>query len=926
MNHNANMYPNLNSCERPPRPLNPPLPYLVQHPSNPPPLPHFRFPVPNPNLNNNSDNAFPLYSSLPTNTVTPPPSLSSNMDSFQYTKQNNQINLNDSISLFKQLISHAEARVKDISDLLKLGSSNSDPDLLKLGLSSSNLELSSCPFNPQHRMPPQAMFRHYLSCPSSPAMVDLDILSSLRYPHSLKSDKDLNAETQLFKPLEGPQSDICISIEDEEGFLDCNLFYQDAPGVVNAAQQHGIDRTFILPGILSMECVNSDSGSEEVGLSGKHDITFLPSEFWALQTEVAGWNDFPSKYSLVALETSLGLGRLKGSEILKWIIRNSPAYGVIIDMPMTRHIFVLLKLCLKAISREAFGLHLREKEKKDISQNTDKNRTDMLLSIETMNKSPDLRTVFFDCPVLLESAGWLSSQFSILYGQAYGKGLVIGMLRHCFIRAGSALSYAFVDEEPEIANIQQDSSKFSIVDDDDASHQEVNVNENAVEDAVEFSVTTKRERITNAKMKINPSEFSCNVTSNVGNGDKFELADADILESRVFVSQVAAAVSALHERFQLEERIKGLRHFRRLSKYQLLAEHENAVRKATEERKRRPDYKPILEQDGLIWQRSSYQGTKREKTKEELLAEERDYKRRRMSYRGKKVKRTPTRVLHDIIEGHMEEIKLAGGIGCFVKGTFEIPQDATQPLPSDSVTESIQQFETTNSALPNRGEGFSVSSYQRMQSDSTVISSKRVDVNNMDFKSKRFYNTTSPQMSSQSFFDDGNRTDKHERSMRNDHSEVDSNVRCRSVKLYNDDNVRHYSSSTSEERFAERREMRHDSRSQHRKLDSSNHRHEGRHSRSSYDKDESRHRNRFHERKQSSSDDKYESGVSSDRYQPVHRFVSYVSAHSSKEHSRASSRDRWRISTDSSMDTDNKISGGNKAITKHRDRERISES
>lgn len=918
MNPNLNMYPNLNPYERPPQPPNPPLTYLVQQPTNPPP--HFRIPVPNPNLINNSNNAFSIYSFQPTNTVTPPPVLSSNRDPFQSTKQNNEINLNDSISLFKQLISHAEARVKDISDLLKLGSSSSDPGLLKLG-SSTNLELSSCPFNPQHQMPPQAMFRHYLRCPSSPAMVDLDILSSLRYPHSLKSDKDLNTETQLFKPLQGPQSDICISIEEEEGLLDCNFFYKDAPGVVNAAQQHGIDGTFILPGILSIECVNSNSGSEEVGLSGKHDITFLPSEFWALQAEVAGWNDLPSKYSFVALETSLGLGRLKGSEILKWIVRNSPVYGVIIDIPMTRHIFVLLKLCLKAISREAFGLYLKEK-KKDISQNTDENRTDTLPSFEIANKFPDPRTTYFDCPVLFESAGWLASQLSILYGQAYGKGLVIGMLRHCFVRAGSAISYAFVDEEPEIAKIQQDSSNFLSVDDGDASHQEVNANANAVDDAVEFSVTTKEERITNANMKINPSEFSFNVTSNVGNGEKFELGDMYILESRVFVSQVAAAVSALHERFQLEERIKGLRHFRRLSKYQLLAEHENAVRKATEERKRRSDYKPILEQDGLIWQRSSYQGSRKEKTREELLAEERDYKRRRMSYRGKKVKRTPTRVLHDIIEGHMEEIKIAGGIGCFVKGTFEIPQNATQSLPSDNLTESIRQFETTNSALPNRGERFSVSSYQRMQSDSTTISSKRADVGNMDLKNMRFCNSSS----SQSFFDNGNRLDKHERSKRNDHSQEDSNDRCRSVKLYNDDNVHHYSSSASEERFAERREMRHDSRSQHRKPDSSNHRHEGRHSRSSYDKDESRHRNRSHEWKQSRSDDKYESGVSSDRYQPAHSFVSYGSAHSSKEHSRASSHDRWRISTDNNMDTDNKISGGKKAITKHRDRERVSES
>ena len=107
--------------------------------------------------------------------------------------------------------------------------------------------------------------------------------------------------------------------------------------------------------------------------------------------------------------------------------------------------------------------------------------------------------------------------------------------------------------------------------------------------------------------------------------------------------------------------------------FQLLVEHENAVRKATKEWKRHSDYKPILEQDGLICHRFSYQGTKREKTREESLAEVRDYKRQQMSYCGKKVKRTPAQVLQDIIEGHMEEIKIARRIGCFVKGIFEIP-------------------------------------------------------------------------------------------------------------------------------------------------------------------------------------------------------------------------------------------------------------
>lgn len=50
------------------------------------------------------------------------------------------------------------------------------------------------------------------------------------------------------------------------------------------------------------------------------------------------------------------------------------------------------------------------------------------------------------------------------------------------------------------------------------------------------------------------------------------------------------------------------------------------------------------------------------KTREELLAEERDYKRRRMSYRGKKMKRSTTQVMRDIIDEYMEEIKKVNGI------------------------------------------------------------------------------------------------------------------------------------------------------------------------------------------------------------------------------------------------------------------------
>lgn len=72
-------------------------------------------------------------------------------------------------------------------------------------------------------------------------------------------------------------------------------------------------------------------------------------------------------------------------------------------------------------------------------------------------------------------------------------------------------------------------------------------------------------------------------------------------------------------------------------------------------------------------------------------------------------------MLHDRIEVHKEEIKIAKGIGCFVKSMFEIPHKAKQTLPLDSVPEHKQKCEATNSEIPNKGEGFCVYNYQRMK-------------------------------------------------------------------------------------------------------------------------------------------------------------------------------------------------------------------
>lgn len=128
---------------------------------------------------------------------------------------------------------------------------------------------------------------------------------------------------------------------------------------------------------------------------------------------------------------------------------------------------------------------------------------------------------------------------------------------------------------------------------------------------------------------------------------------------KILVSQVAAAVAALHERFVLETRIKALCTSRFVPAYQRVQEHEYISQKAEEERKKRSNYRPIIEHDGVLWHRGGNQDSNKNKSREELLAEERDYKRRRMSYRGKKMKRNTTQVMRDIIDEYMEEIKHA---------------------------------------------------------------------------------------------------------------------------------------------------------------------------------------------------------------------------------------------------------------------------
>ncbi|TKY52059.1 U11/U12 small nuclear ribonucleoprotein 48 kDa protein [Spatholobus suberectus] len=233
--------------------------------------------------------------------------------------------------------------------------------------------------------------------------------------------------------------------------------------------------------------------------------------------------------------------------------------------------------------------------------------------------SVDSQNSHADCPVSNQALTWLASQVSILYGATNGRAFVLNFVKKCIMVGASVLLlYPLGDEA---------ASK--------QASQNLGTDSGDIEDAKPAA--------------------ECGEKKNC------------VLNRKIFVSQVAAAVAALHERSLLEQKIKGFWFSQQPSNYQLVAEHSYLSEKANEERFKRPDYRPVIDHDGLHRQQSFNQETSGEKTREELLAEERDYKRRRMSYRGKKSNQSPVQVMRYMIEDYMEQIKQAGGFESPVK-------------------------------------------------------------------------------------------------------------------------------------------------------------------------------------------------------------------------------------------------------------------
>ncbi|CAN7116962.1 unnamed protein product [Brassica rapa subsp. narinosa] len=521
----------------------------------PPSFPHYQ----NPNLN-----FFPQCPPLNPNPnffSQPPPPI---------------LELSTTLSSLQSLISESQRTIASLSQNLAVDNSSL--------LDSDNFV--RCPFDPNHLMPPEALFLHSLRCPKP-----LDLT------HLLGSFTSYRNKLEL--PLNNGDGDVCFGH---------NFFYKDCPGVVSFS---GIDNSK-----KSLKLCCDFEGSFEEEKKKKKSVLdkrlrLLPSDVYAVKSEIGRWREYPSSYSYTVLSSIVSLRVNDMSELRTWILVNSTRFGVIIDTYIRDHVFLLFRLCLKAVVEEASGF-----------------------IIESDANAYERRT--FECPVLVRVLSWLASQLAVLYGEGNGKFFALDMFKHCIEVSASRI---MLFRSPE------SSSVLEVIDDANFSNEDV-----------------------------------------------------------------AEAVAALYERSKLEGKIRVIRYAQPLTRYQRVAEHGIMTAKADEERKGRPNYRPIIDHDGLPRQRSSNQDMDKMKTREELLAEERDYKRRRMSYRGKKVKRTPRQVLRDMIEGFTEEVKLAGGIGCFEKG---MPSHSSSSIGNDQ-KESVSTTLTDASAKsykPGKGENRADSEY-----------------------------------------------------------------------------------------------------------------------------------------------------------------------------------------------------------------------
>uniref|UniRef100_A0A6N2KIK9 CHHC U11-48K-type domain-containing protein n=1 Tax=Salix viminalis TaxID=40686 RepID=A0A6N2KIK9_SALVM len=567
-----------------------------------PHLNHLPFPYPsqNPNPNHN----YLLHAPPPPKPPQVPPPITTILD------------LPTTLSTLTNLLSHTNQTLSSLSPQITL----SKPQ---------NANFIPCPFNRHHLMPPESLFLHSLNCPVPLFQHPSSPFDYLHYPNTL-NPQDPHKDSNFTQSIQDPnETELCFSLDSYYNQFSSHFSYNDCPGAVNLNDLDSSKRMFALPGVLLIECVNFGvSGEREQEGFDKNGFRVLPSDLWAIRREIEGWIDYPSVYSYSVFCLILRLDLIKRSDLRRWIIANSPRYGVVIDVYMRDHICVIFRLCLKAIRREALS-----------------------------SVSSEMNVKSLKCPILVQVLMWMASQLSILYGEVNAKCFAIHVLKLCLLEAANEVVVFLLDS----------CLKESLKD--------LDAYENEIKDS-KLGETPEGSR-------------ECKIIKAVDEGD----------DRVIFVTQVAAAVAALHERSILEAKIKLLRVPQQLPRYQRMAELSFVSKRADDERSKRPNYKAIIEHDGLPRKHLSNQESNKTKTKEELLAEERDYKRRRMSYRGKKLKRTTLQVMRDIIDGYMEEIKLAGGIGRFEKGTEEEEMSSKPPSAPEVTVNELRKVNSHSSEL-----------------------------------------------------------------------------------------------------------------------------------------------------------------------------------------------------------------------------------
>lgn len=244
-------------------------------------------------------------------------------------------------------------------------------------------------------------------------------------------------------------------------------------------------------------------------------IRFLPSEIWAIRSEIESWGGgFPAVYSSRILRAILRLRDCNLLHLCDWIIANSPRYGLIIDCSMRDHVVLLVKLCLKVIVEEAH----------ELAGFTRSSNGEL---VEMKNVLLDLGNRSFECPVLVKVMVWLALQLSVLYGEVNGKYFAVDMLKEC------------------ISDSAFRASLFPLEGKDDELSDGENAGQN-VDEQVQ-SVVSINDPEQDGRQSIE--------SKTVGN-------------AMIFISEVAAAVAAVHERCLIEEKIKASRYARPLSAYQ----------------------------------------------------------------------------------------------------------------------------------------------------------------------------------------------------------------------------------------------------------------------------------------------------------------------------------------------------------------------